>query len=107
MFPFTPTALFKAFQNADYPVFVQVLSGFEKNPDSLGEIRLEEAETSEHLDLSITQAIKDKYLKRLLALGKTLEDGMAAATGACASVSGEDSLKEAALALVKARILIP
>lgn len=105
LFPFSPEELIGIFHNADRLILVQILSGFENNPDDAGPIRLEDAETPEHLDVSLDKSTINEYLKRLERLKQAVARCVRIAHGAFCTVTDEQSLDKTMTTLLQAGVI--
>ncbi|MBN1868766.1 DUF58 domain-containing protein [Candidatus Sumerlaeota bacterium] len=105
LFPFAPEDLVRLFRASDRLVLVQVLSRFEDDPGVEGEVRLEDAETEQFLDLALNRATVEGYRSRLNRLRNDLERRLLLVGGTMAIVRDSDSLEETMRRLSVARIV--
>ena len=98
LFPFDPAQLISLFENSDKVFFIQILSGFEANPDKEEEIRLIEAENEQYMDIKLTNAMKKKYKKKLSIIQDSLHGELLKRNGAfsiqIASGSMDDTVEK-------------
>lgn len=93
LYPAAPVELVAAFAGSDRAIFVQVLSAFEDNPEPGAEIRLEDAETGDWLDVRLDRTTIDGYRQRLGRVREELERRLRLAGGTLACVREDDSLE--------------
>lgn len=105
LFPFAPTELVNTFAGADQLIIIQVLSEFEDDPSGAGEIRLEDAESRDYLDIRLDRATIEGYRKRLNDLRAELDRRLRVVGGAFACVRDIDPLSTMIRRLVEARII--
>jgi uncharacterized protein (DUF58 family) len=105
LFPFEPAELVRAFPRADRLVLVQVVSAFEDDPESGGEVRLEDAESADYLDLALDHATVAGYKRRLGALREELARRLRTVRGAMAVVRDDEPIETAARRLLEAGII--
>lgn len=105
LFPFAPNDVLRAFPLADRIVLVQLLSEFEDNPEATGDVRLEDAESADYLDVPLNKAVVAGYARRLNTLKSELDRQMRISEGAFVSVRDTDSLDETARALLVGGII--
>lgn len=80
-----------AFAGADRAVFVQVLTKFEDDPPPGAEIRLEDAESGDWLDVRLDATTIQGYKHRLGVLREDLERRLRLAGGVLATLREDDA----------------
>lgn len=106
LFPHEPAELAGTLgRDADRVVFVQVLSRFEASPESVGGIKLEDAETDERLDLVVDAETCRRYVQRLDNLRAELARQVGRFGGAFASVNPGMGARDILRELTRQRVI--
>jgi len=105
LFPFAPTDLVRLFPRADRLILIQILSAFEDMPSTEGPIRLIEAETADHLDLTLNEQTVRQYRERLGRLKDDLALCARRSRGAYACIREDDPPETMAARLLEAAII--
>jgi uncharacterized protein (DUF58 family) len=105
LFPFSPEALARCFARSDRLVLIQVLSAFEADPSSTRNVRLEDAETREYLDVALDARTVKEYRRRLTALQEDMKRVLHTSEGALAIVKDTDTVRQAIESLIESRIV--
>jgi len=105
LFPLEPRQLASLFRDADYAILVQLLAGFEAEPEVGGKWRLVDAETGDHLDVSLDQETVRGYGRRLRSLQDGMDRQMRMLGGAFAVVCDLDPWEQVMRSLLRAGIV--
>lgn len=102
LFPFSPEELIGLYRRADRVLCIQVLAAFEAAPPRGGEVRLEDAETGERLDVALSRDTVEGYVRRLEHLREEMTRRLRVQGGALARLRDDDDLDGAARKLLLA-----
>lgn len=105
LFPFEPSRLIQLLGGADRIIAVQVLSAFEADPGHEGDLRLEDAETNETIDVALDRPTIEGYRKRLERLQGDLRSALRSREGAMAVAREDEPPGKMILALHRAGIV--
>jgi len=106
LFPHDPAELAATLgRDADRVLFVQVLSRFEATPEAVGGVKLEDAETADHLDLVVDAETCRRYIKRLDNLRGELSRQVGRFGGGFASVHAGMEARDILSELTRQRLI--